>query len=74
VTPGLPFREDGLAIGHDLEHPTGPLDEVNGDIGELLLELGRQPGGPGLVVSDDAVSDRDLHGILGGGVRQEAES
>jgi len=31
---------------------------------ELTLDLGRQTGGPGFVVSDHAILDADVHGHL----------
>ena len=47
-------------------HPDAELtgvahDELRGDP-EVLLELGRRPGGLGPVASRVAVTDRDLHG------------
>jgi hypothetical protein len=66
MTAGLPLREDKQTIGHDLEDPAGAFDKPDRQVGKTLLELGRQPGGPWLIVSDDAVGDLDLHGVLGG--------
>jgi hypothetical protein len=44
----------------DVKHPSGRGDEL--DLGvEFLAELRRQTGGAGLVVSNDAVCDRDSH-------------
>jgi hypothetical protein len=54
------LREQQLVAGGDLEDAAAPLDQPGRDA-EPLLEIGRQTGGPWLVVSDDAVLDGDLH-------------
>jgi len=49
-----------LSINLDLEDTVLALDEPS--VGsELALQLGRQPGGARLVVSNDAVLDADIH-------------
>jgi len=53
---GLPLGEDQLVVDGDLEDPAGPLDELGLDA-QLLLDLLRQTGGAGIVVSDPAVLD-----------------
>jgi hypothetical protein len=53
--------EHQAAIYRDLEHATGRLDQAYIRIRKRLLELGRQTGGPGLIASDDAEFDSDLH-------------
>ena len=56
----LPFREDGRAVDTHLEHAPAALEQGDGGT-ELPLELGRQTGGAGLVVSNHAVEDLDAH-------------
>ena len=53
--------EHELSFHHDLESSPGRFDEPYFRLRKCLLELGRQTGGPGLVVSDDAEFDRDDH-------------
>jgi hypothetical protein len=53
--------EDETAVHRHIEDPTGRLHESNLCAGERLRELSRQTGGSGLIVSDDAVLDRDQH-------------
>lgn len=58
-----PLREDFLIIQEDLEDSTRALDQL-GLNPESTLNLVRQTGGAGVVVSDYAVLDRDLrHGV-----------
>jgi len=55
--------EDQLAVEDDLELSTHSLDEYDVDLA-VLLDLGRQTGGPREIVSRDAVGDLDLlHGF-----------
>jgi hypothetical protein len=58
-----------LPVHHDLEYPAGGRDQLDLRLGKRLLDLGRQTGGPRLIVSDDAVLDGDLHArpLLAGG-------
>ena len=52
-----------MAIHLDVKNAAASLDEI--DLrAELPLDIGRQPGGPGQVVSLDAVFDGDVHGTL----------
>lgn len=55
------LREEELAVAGDLEGSAVARDELDLD-GERFLDGGRQTGGPGKVVSADAVLDRDIHG------------
>ena len=62
--PLLFLREDQLAVEHHLELPSRALVEHGVDVTQLL-DLGRQTGGPGQVVSSNAVGDLERgHGIL----------
>lgn len=49
------------AVDRNLEQSPGCLDQAHLGIWILLANLGRQTGGPGLVVSDDAILYRHLH-------------
>jgi hypothetical protein len=60
-TPCLFLGEEQLVVDGDLEDPTRSLDELRFDA-ELLLDLLRQTGGAGVVVSDPAVLDDDACG------------
>jgi hypothetical protein len=55
------LREHQDAIDDHVEDAAGRLDQRDRRVGIDLRELGDQTGRPGLVVSDDAVGDRDLH-------------
>ena len=68
VPPAGLLGEDQLAVDLDLEHAAGRGDQPDLGVGEGLLQLGRQTGGPGLVVSDDAVLDRHRMAALRGGL------
>jgi hypothetical protein len=57
----LRLLKDRRAVPRYLEASTGARAKLHVRLGKLLLELGRQPDGPGLVVSNRAVLDRDLH-------------
>jgi hypothetical protein len=61
MPPAGLLGEDELPVHLDLEHPTRRRDEAHVRVREGLLQLGRQTGGPRLVVSDDAILDRHLH-------------
>jgi hypothetical protein len=56
---GLFLGKDQLAVGDDLEDPSRPLHQL-GLEAEPLLQLVRQTGGAGQVISGRAVSDDDL--------------
>ena len=55
------LREDPAPIHLHLERTAGRLDQFHVGVRVDLADLGRQTGGPGLVVSDDAVFDRNSH-------------
>jgi len=56
--------EDDPAVHRHLEDPSGGWDQLDVGVGPFPAELGRQTGGPWLVISDDAVLDRDTHEFL----------
>lgn len=60
-----PLREDQRAVNGDLEYT--PRGRHHGDIDTRIgfLELSRQPGSSGLVVSLDAELNLDLHDASG---------
>jgi len=58
--PQRMLREHQVTIDDDLEHPVCTLDKTRRGL-ELLVQFGRQPGGPWLVVSNNAVFDRYVH-------------
>ena len=53
--------EDQHAVPRDFEHAATPLHQLDGSAWICISNLVRQTGGPGLVVSNDAVADRDVH-------------
>jgi len=57
------LREHQLAFERDLELTAASADERRVEV-TGLLERGRQTGGPGKVVSLDAVADLERHGFL----------
>jgi hypothetical protein len=59
----LGFLEQGDSVLRDLESTARAGYQGDLGIGELLADLGRQTGGPGLVASNGAVFDRDLHEV-----------
>ena len=60
----LGLLEQRNSVSGHFESATGAGYELDVRIGKLIFELGRQPDGPGLVASNGAVFDRDLHGGL----------
>ena len=60
-SPHLVLGEDQLAIDGHVEDTAVSLHELD-FTAELPLDLGRQTGGPGQVVSANAVLDGDGHG------------
>jgi hypothetical protein len=58
--PRFALGVDERPVDHDVEDAAGALRELRLDP-ERLFQLGRQTGGPRLVVSDDAVGDLDVH-------------
>jgi len=61
VASGLQLGIDQVAVNRYFEGTTGALDELYGRVRERLLDLGRQTGGPGFIVSDDAILNGDVH-------------
>lgn len=61
VTPDLRLLEDRGAVTRNLEATLAGRDHLEACIGKVLSELGRQTGGPRLVVSDGAVLDGQNH-------------
>ena len=61
VPPHGLLGEDPAPIHFHLEHTAGRLDQFHVGVRVGLADLGRQTGGPRLVVSDDAVLDRHAH-------------
>jgi len=57
----LLLREDELAVQLDLEDAAAALDQ-RGASSELLLQLVRQTGGAGQIVSSHAILDGDVFG------------
>jgi hypothetical protein len=66
VTVKLRLLKHRYAVNADLEPAAARGDRHDLRIGPLLLELSRQPGGSGLIVSKRAVLDRDLHEVFVG--------
>lgn len=56
------FRVDLLAVHEDIEDAIPAFDELTLDL-KLTLNLSRQTGGPGKVVSNDAVFDSNVHSL-----------
>jgi hypothetical protein len=59
--------ENEVVVHGHVEDAAGRWDLTNFGIREGVSQLSRQTGGSGLVVSDDAVLDRDDHGCLSSG-------
>jgi hypothetical protein len=62
-SPEFFFGEDQRFVGPDFKYAPQTLDQF-GIGSKSLFEVGRQTGGPGLVVSGDAVFDGEVHGDL----------
>lgn len=45
----------------DLEYAATPFEQLHRCLRIRFPDLGRQPGGPGLVVSNHAIANRDVH-------------
>ena len=56
VAPLFMFREDQFAIGHDVEYAGRALNELGFDPC-AFADVGRQTGGPGEIVSTNAIGD-----------------
>jgi hypothetical protein len=61
MPPERPLGEDQHVVHRHLEHSTRRRDQLDVGIGIRLLQLSRQTGGSGLVVSDDAELDTHMH-------------
>ncbi len=55
------FLEHRDSLSHNLKSATARGDHVDFHARVFLVQLSRQTGGSGLVISDRAVFDRDLH-------------
>ena len=64
MAPQCTLREHQYTVPGNFEHPTTPLHQLDGSVWIGVPYLGRQTGGPGLVISNDAITDRDVHGVL----------
>src|ERR1041384_272317 len=72
VASDLFLGKHQLAVNRHVEDAAGGLDQLDLDAGNLPAKLRRQTGGAGLVVSNDAILDVDLHRSFsptGGGSR-----
>ena len=63
VAPLRLLGENATPVNLNFEHPAGRLDQLHVGLGVGLADFGRQTGGPRLVVSDDAVFDRNAHAV-----------
>jgi hypothetical protein len=61
VPADLRLLEHRRRVARHLEAPSLRRDELDRGVGKVLLELGRQTGGPRLVASDGTVLDGDVH-------------
>jgi hypothetical protein len=59
-TPEGPLRKHQITVDDDLEDTVCALHETRRGA-KLLIQFGRQPGGPWLVVSNNAIFDRYVH-------------
>ncbi len=64
VAPEGLLGVDQFTVHGDFEDAAGRRDQPDVGIGNDCLQLGRQTGGSGLVVSDDTVLDKHLHARL----------
>jgi len=55
--------ENATTVDLHFEHAARRLDQLYVGVGVGLADFGRQTGGSGLVVSDDAVFDRNAHAV-----------
>ena len=56
--------KEEAAVDRHIEHPARGFHLSDLGIGESLFQLSRQTGGSGVVVSNDAVLDRDEHRMI----------
>jgi hypothetical protein len=61
MPPQRSLGEDQHVIHRHFEESTRGRDQLDVGIGIRLLQLSRQTGGSGLVVSDDAKLDTHMH-------------
>lgn len=61
MPPERPLGEDQRVVHRHFEDSTGRRDQLDVGVGIRLLQLSRQTGGSGLVVSDDAELDTHMH-------------
>ena len=61
MPPERPLGEDQRVTHRHFEDTTGRRDQLDVGIGKRLLQLSRQTGGSGLVVSDNAELDTHMH-------------
>jgi hypothetical protein len=61
MASGCLLGEHQAVIDGHFKEPTRSLEQADLCVRIGLLDLGRQTGGSGFVVSDDAVLDRDMH-------------
>jgi hypothetical protein len=62
MTPKCLLREYEIPVHGYLEQATRRFDQTHLGIGISFLQLGRQTGGAGFIVSDNAILDGHLHG------------
>lgn len=61
MAPQFGLFENWGPVNNDLESALAGRDHRDFDAGVRLTKRGRQTGGPGLVVSNDAIFDRNRH-------------
>jgi hypothetical protein len=61
VPPERALGEDHYVVHRHFEDATGGRDQLDVGIGIRLLQLSRQTGGSGLVISDYAELDSHMH-------------
>src|SRR5262245_43852429 len=61
VPSHLILGEDQFSVYRDLEYSDRGFDQAHLSTGVVSLNLGRQTGGPGFIVSGNAILNADLH-------------
>jgi hypothetical protein len=64
VTPERLLGKYEVAVHRHFEYAARRGNQLDVGIGDLPLQLSRQTGGSGLVISDDAILDGDPHARL----------
>lgn len=64
MAPERPLGEHEHTVLRDFENSTTPLQQLDGGFWKRGSNLGCQTGGPWFVVSNDAITNRDGHGLL----------